>query len=52
MECTISQISGLIKQNYHDGFDKKGCHFPSGSGMTKANTGKKPDAEKRNQTLL
>jgi len=52
MECTISQFNGLIKQNYHDSFDKKDCHFPDGSGMTTANTGMKPDAGKRSQTLL
>jgi hypothetical protein len=32
--------------------NKKGCHFPVGSGMTIANTGMKPDAGKRNQTLF
>jgi hypothetical protein len=52
MDCTISQFNGLIKQNYHDGRNKKDCHFPDGSGMTIANTGMKPDAGKRSQTLL
>jgi hypothetical protein len=52
MDCNISQISGLIKQNYHGGMNKKDCHFPGGSGMTMANTGMKPDAGKRNQTLF
>jgi len=52
MVCTISQFNGLIKLNYHDGTNKKDCHFPGASGMTVANTGMKPDAGNRNQTLL